>query len=88
MPVQDKAVRTNDSFSNPFARLGFGQPNLLEAAEYPTTRMTQNYPLLNSLYRNDWIATKIIDVIPEDMTKNWYRLTSQVQPDKMEELAT
>lgn len=88
IPVQDKAVRTNDSFSNPFARLGFGQPNLLEAAEYPTTRMTQNYPLLNSLYRNDWIATKIIDVIPEDMTKNWYRLTSQVQPDKMEELAT
>lgn len=88
MPVQDKAVRTNDSFSNPFARLGFGQPNLLEAAEYPTTRMTQNYPLLNSLYRNDWIATKIIDVIPEDMTKNWYRLTSQVQPDKLEELAT
>lgn len=87
-PVQDKAIRTSDSFSNPFARLGFGQPNLLETAEYPVTRMTQNYPLLNSLYRNDWIATKIIDVIPEDMTKNWYKLTSQVQPDKIEELAT
>lgn len=87
-PVQDKATRTNDSFSNPFARLGFGQPNLLESAEYPITRMTQNYSLLNSLYRNDWIATKIIDVIPEDMTKNWYKLTTQVQPDKLEELAT
>ena len=87
-PVQDKAIRTTDSFSNPFARLGFGQLNLLETADYPITRMTQNYPLLNSLYRNDWIATKIIDVIPEDMTKNWYKLTSQVQPDKLEELAT
>jgi len=41
-PVQDKAIRTTDSFSNPFARLGFGQLNLLETADYPITRMTQN----------------------------------------------
>lgn len=88
IPSHEKPVRTTDSYSNPFARLGFGQANLLETSEYPITRMTQNYPLLNSLYRNDWIATKIIDIIPEDMVKNWYRLTTQVQPDKLEEFAT
>ena len=64
IPSHEKPVRTTDSYSNPFARLGFGQANLLETSEYPITRMTQNYPLLNSLYRNDWIATKIIDIIP------------------------
>lgn len=88
IPSHEKPIRTTDSYSNPFARLGFGQANLLETSEYPITRMTQNYPLLNSLYRNDWIATKIIDIIPEDMVKNWYRLTTQVQPDKLEEFAT
>lgn len=88
IPSHEKPVHTTDSYSNPFARLGFGQANLLETSEYPITRMTQNYPLLNSLYRNDWIATKIIDIIPEDMVKNWYRLTTQVQPDKLEEFAT
>lgn len=76
------AVATRDSYTNPMARLGFGQPNLLEQTEYPLTRMTQNYALINSLYRNDWIAKRIIDTIPEDMVKNWYEITSQVSPDQ------
>ena len=74
---------TLDSFSNPFTRLGAGQMNLLEGAEYPLTRMTQNYALLNSLYRNDWIARRIIDTIPEDMLKNWFDLQSQLTPDQI-----
>lgn len=79
-------VRTSDSFTNPFARLGFGEPNLLETAEYPITRLTQNYALLNSMYRNDWIARRIIDTIPEDMTKNWYEIKSQIDPDATDAL--
>ena len=86
-PVQDKATRTTDGYSNPFARLGFGQPNLLETAQYPMTRMTQNYGLLNALYRDDWIVQKIVNTIPEDMTKNWYALSSQVEPDQLKALA-
>ena len=74
---------TLDSFTNPFARLGVGQTNLLEAAEYPLTRLTQNYPLLNSLYRNDWIARRVIDTIPEDMLKNWFDFQSQLTPDQI-----
>ena len=86
-PVQDKTTRTTDGYSNPFARLGFGQPNLLETAQYPMTRMTQNYSLLNALYRDDWIVQKIVNTIPEDMTKNWYALSSQVEPDQLKALA-
>ena len=77
-----------DSFSNPFTRLGVGQMNLLEAAEYPVTRMTQNYPFLNSLYRNDWIARRVIDTIPEDMLKNWFDLQSQLTPDQINQFET
>lgn len=86
-PTSDSRRSTTDSFSNPMARLGFGQPNLLEAADYPVTRLTQNYALLNSLYRNDWIAGKIIDAVAEDMTKNWYEITSQIEPDQLTQLA-
>lgn len=85
--ARQPTVRTADSYSNPFTRLGFGQPNLLETTEYPLTRMTENYMLLNSLYRNDWIAARIIDAIPEDMTKNWYELKTQVSPDQLAMLA-
>ena len=84
-PVSDLIT---DSFSNPFTRLGVGQMNLLEAAEYPVTRMTQNYPLLNSLYRNDWIARRVIDTIPEDMLKNWFDLQSQLTPDQINQFET
>lgn len=79
---------TTDSFSNAPARIGFGTPNLMEAAEYPITRVTQNYALLNSLYRNDWIAARIIDALPNDMVKNGYSITSQLQPDQISRLET
>ncbi|MBR6705634.1 MAG: DUF1073 domain-containing protein [Clostridia bacterium] len=84
--AQDRQVF--DSFSNPFARLGFGQPNLMEASEYPITRITQDYAKLQSMYRNDWIASRVIDTIPEDMTKNWYSIVSQIQPDQIKAYET
>lgn len=78
---------TRDTFANPYLRIGPGQRDLLESSQQPLTRMTQNYPLLNSLYRNDWIARRVIDALPEDMTKNWYKLKSQIAPDQGEQLA-
>ena len=46
------AVLTADAFSNPLFRLGAGSQSPLEATQYPLTRMTDNYALLNSLYRD------------------------------------
>lgn len=77
--------RTADSYSNPLARLGAGQLNMQEFAEYPLTRRTQDYQLMLSLYRNDWIAGRIVDTVAEDMCKNWYRLASAVSPERMSE---
>lgn len=79
---QTKDIKTTDAYSNPPARLGSFTPNLLNSTEYPLTRLTQQYQLMNSLYRSHWIIRRIIDVIPEDMTKNWYKITSQLQPDQ------
>jgi phage-related protein (TIGR01555 family) len=81
-----KATKTSDSFQNTAARIGFGTPNILEGTEYPLTRLSQNYQLMNSLYRSHWIIRRIIDTIPQDMVKNWYTVTSQVTPDLIERL--
>jgi len=78
-----KRVETKDSFFNGFDRLGIGKNNLLSTNEYPITRLTQNYALLNSLYRNDWIAKKIIDSVSEDLTKNWYTLNGTLEPEQL-----
>jgi len=79
-------VRATDSFSNPMARIGFGTPSMLEGTEYPITRLTRNYTLLQSLYRSHWIARRIIDTPAEDMCKNWVTYKSQIAPDLIDRL--
>lgn len=76
-----RKIRAQDSFSNVLARIGYGTPSLLEATEYPINRLTRNYALMNSLYRNHWIVRRIIDTVPEDMAKNWVTLKTQITPD-------
>ncbi|MHB9004857.1 MAG: anti-CBASS protein Acb1 family protein, partial [Coriobacteriia bacterium] len=77
---------TTDAFQNVLARMGWGMPSMLEATDYPLTRLTKNYQLMNSLYRSHWIVRRIIDVIPEDMCKNWYQISSQMKPDAIERI--
>lgn len=60
------ATRRTDAFSNPGARTGFGQLNLINTTEYPMTRLTQDWQLLTSLYRSSWIVQRVCSVIPED----------------------
>ena len=73
-------VLTADTFSNPLFRLGRGSQSPLEATEYPLTRMTGNYALLSSLYRDNWVVQNVVGIIPDDMTKNWFTL-SGVDPE-------
>lgn len=82
----DKRVPTKDSFRNTLARLGLGMPNMMNGTDYPLTRLTQNYNLMNSLYRNHWIVRKIVDVVPEDMVKNWIQFQTQETPENLDKL--
>ena len=81
-PQRHAPVQARDSYANPLLRLGFGQNSLMEFSEYPITRRTRDRALMDSLYRNDWIASRIVDAVPEDMCKNWYRLEG-VTPDQI-----
>ena len=80
------SVTTMDAFSNPAARTGFGTMDLLQATEYPMTRMTQNYQLLTSLYRENWIVQNIIATIPNDIMRKWYTIKSAVGPDYIDRM--
>lgn len=71
MPTKKKKKK-RDAFSNPGARTGYGQLNLMNTTEFPLTRLSQNWNLLTSLYRSSWIVQRICSVIPEDaMTDLW-----------------
>ena len=77
------AVSVLDAFSNPLFHLGFGSQSPLEATEYPLTRMTDNYALLNSLYRTNWVVQNVVGLMVDDMLREWYTLTGRFNPDEL-----
>lgn len=85
-PEKTKQVRAMDAFANMLARTGFGSQNLMNGTEYPLVRLSQNYTLINSLYRSHWIVRRVIDTIPEDMCKNGWKIKSQIAPEMIERI--
>ena len=83
---KNSAVMTQDAFSNPLFRLGYGSQSPLEATEYPLTRMTDNYALLNSLYRDNWIVQNVVGMMVDDMLREWYKISGSMSPEYLDEL--
>lgn len=79
-------IATTDAFSNPLFRLGYGSQSPLEATEYPLTRMTDNYALLNSLYRDNWVVQNVVGLMVDDMLREWYKIRGTISPEYLDEL--
>lgn len=77
-------VATTDAFSNALFRLGAGSQSPLESTEYPLTRLTYNYALLNSLYRDNWVVQNVVGMIPDDMTRAWFT-AGGITPEQAED---
>lgn len=87
MSRRHKETRTvTDAFANPLFRLGYGSQSPLEATEYPLTRMTDNYALLNSLYRDSWVVQNVVGLMVDDMLREWYTVSGDVTPEMQAEL--
>jgi len=83
-PVSKTTIK--DSYSNAAARMGAFTPNLMESTEYVRREITGDYLNLNTLYRQNWIVQRLINTIPQDMIKNWYKIKSQMDPDSVKAL--
>ena len=84
--VNTEAVAVNDAFSNSLFRLGYGSQSPLEATEYPLTRMTDNYALLNSLYRTNWVVQNVVGLMVDDMLREWYKPKGTITPEMQDSL--
>ena len=74
------------SYSNQAARLGDQSGNLAGLAEYPLSRISNNYQLMLSLYRGSWIIRRVIDCLAEDMLKYMPRIKGQVKPEALDQI--
>lgn len=58
----------------------------MEGTVYTRAQINNNYQLLNNLYRTNWVVQNIISTIPEDVTKKWFRVTSNMDPEELEKI--
>lgn len=78
----------SDGMENLVAQLGTGQDKRSYSSFVNHKRLSQkgNQEELNALYRTDWIAGKIVDIIPDDMTREWRSFTGDITPEQVKQL--
>ena len=81
--VEEK--KADDGYVNSLAYLGEASP-LSQANDYERHDISLDYNLLTILYRENWLAARIIDTPCEDMTRSWYSISSEIDQDKLDEL--
>ena len=69
-----------DGYSNAAAFLGEESP-LFSSGTFLRSGLTSDTELLTAMYRESWIAKRIIDMPSEDMTRAWYSFVS-APPEK------
>jgi phage-related protein (TIGR01555 family) len=77
----DNSAVAMDAFSNIGARMGWGSPSIAEGAEYNMIRWSNDYWLMVTLYRNHWLARRIVECGPKDMVRAWPNLISSLSQE-------
>ncbi|MBQ9210916.1 MAG: DUF1073 domain-containing protein [Clostridia bacterium] len=60
--------------------------NAQKTDEWNAAPLTDNPALLTTLYRENWLAKRIIDMPCEDMTRSWYSLGGEFSPEELDRL--
>jgi len=73
-------AETKDGLENLIAQLGTEQDKRHHSKFVNNKRLSDpgNRQELDALYRTDWLAGKVVDIIPNDMTREW-RLFTKVE---------
>ena len=74
-----------DGYSNAAAFLGEDSP-LFAAGTFLRSGLTSDPDLLTAMYRENWLTMRIIDMPSEDMTRAWYRLSSDLTEEQVHAL--
>lgn len=74
-----------DGYSNALAFLGEDSP-LISAGTFHRSGLTSQTELLTVTYRENWLAKRIIDMPCEDMTRAWYRLSTNLPEAELHRL--
>ena len=83
--LQKKVLESLDGYSNATAFLG-DESKLISSGTYKRSGITNNIELLTVAYRENWVATRIIDMPSEDMIRSWITMSGNFSDDELNEL--
>ncbi len=72
-----RALVSNDGFENLLTGMGTRRDALSYNNFVRGRSITQNFELVSSLYSQNWLASAVIDVPINDMTRNWITLLDE-----------
>jgi phage-related protein (TIGR01555 family) len=75
-----------DGLENLIAEVGTGQDKRAFNAFVNKRQLTKNTNELNAMYRTDWLSGKVVDIIPDDMTREWREFDGEIDPDIVREI--
>ncbi len=84
---QETAIlKALDGYSNAAAFLGEASP-LVASGTFIRNHLTAQMDLLTTVYRESWLAKRIIDMPCEDMTRSWYSLSTSMHEEDLHDLS-
>lgn len=80
--IEDDKSVLRDALENLIANMGTSQDKRAYSKFNNNKRLsaTGNKQELTDLYRTNWLAGKIVDIIPEDMTREWREFNGDIDP--------
>lgn len=81
--LDGEAEALKDSLENLVAQLGTSQDKRSHSTFVNSKRLSADgmQGELNAMYRTDWLAGKVVDIIPDDMTREWRYFSGDIEPD-------
>lgn len=81
--LQDEERTLEDDLENLVAQLGTNQDKRSHARFVNNKQLSRDgmQNELNAMYRTDWLAGKMVDIIPDDMTREWREFTGDIDPE-------
>jgi uncharacterized protein len=86
--LTDEDSKLKDSLENLVAQLGTQQDKRSQSRFVNSKRLSAqgNEAELDALYRTDWLAGKVVDIVPEDMTREWREFTGDIDPETIKKI--
>lgn len=77
----EKEEFTYDSLQNLVANMGTNNDKRSHSSFTNNKQLSLDREELSAMYRTDWLSGKVVDIIPDDMCREWREFNGEIEPE-------